>query len=68
MHRSTRLAATNESEVVLGVELANSLVAREGDVFIRQRLRYLVLDIQGRVDAAVALRESDKAFVGTLGI
>ena len=68
MHRSTRLAATSESEVVLGVELADSLVAREGGVLIRQRLRYLVLGIQGRVDAAMALRGSDKAFVSTLGV
>ena len=29
--------ATSGSEVVLGVELANSLVVREGGVFIRRR-------------------------------
>ena len=29
MHRGTRLVATSESEIVLGVELVNSLVARK---------------------------------------
>ena len=37
-------------------------------MLIRQRLRHLVPGIQGQVDAAVALRGSNKAFVSMLRI
>ena len=68
MHGSTRLAATSESEIILGVELANGLVAGKRGGLIREWLRHLVLDIQGGVDTTLALRGSNKALVSTLGI
>ena len=67
MDRATRLAATSESEVVLGVELVDSLVARESGIF-RQWLGHLVLGVQCRVDTTLALGGSDEALVSTLGI
>jgi hypothetical protein len=66
VHRGTRLGATSESAIVLGVELVNSLVAGERGGLLR--LWHLVLGVQGGVDTALALRGSDKALVSTLGI
>jgi hypothetical protein len=63
-----RLAATSESEIVLGVELIHSLVASERGRFLGQQLRDLILEVEGRVDATLTLRSGDKAFVGTFGI
>jgi hypothetical protein len=68
VHRGTRLGAASESEVVLGIELVDGPVAREGGGVVRQGLRYLVLDVQGRVDTTLTLRGSDESLVSTLGI
>ena len=68
MHRGVRLAATSEGDVVLGVELVDGLVVGRGSWLVRQWLRYLVLEVQSRVDTTLALRGSDEALVSTLGI
>ena len=68
MHRGTRFGAASESEVVLGIQLVDGPVAREGGRVVRQGLRDLVLDVQGRVDTTLVLGGSDETLVSTLGI
>ena len=68
MNRGPRLAATSESEIVFGIELVDGLVARNGFRLFRQWLGNVVLLVQGGVHAALTLRGSDEALVGTLGI
>jgi hypothetical protein len=66
--RGTRFRAASESEVIFGVELVDGPVARKGGGVLRQRLRHLILGVQGRVDTTLTLRGSDEALVSALGI